>query len=54
VDDVIGRDEGRCPRCIEKFATLGPERLDILKGDGGIGLVDRVEGPFVAYVFLGN
>lgn len=52
VDHIVGGDERRRPRRVEELAALGPERLDVLEGDGGVGLVDRVEGALVAYVFL--
>ena len=53
MDAIIGRDEGRRPRCVKELAALGTVRVHVMEGYRGITLVDRVEATFVADVLLG-
>ena len=40
MDDDVEWNKLHYPRCVEKFAALSANHLDVLEGSGRVGLVD--------------
>lgn len=51
---IVGGNICGCSRGVKELPALGSVRFDILEGNLGVGLVDRIESALVTDVVLGD